>query len=67
MSITVAVFVSYVVGSIVTGFMAYKRGVIRGSSVTIDVMIAKKMVKTRRRSDGEIELLPLDHTDTTVF
>jgi hypothetical protein len=62
MSVEIAVIVGYVVGSIVTGYMAYKRGVIRGSGATVDMLIAANFVKWRR-VNGEIELRPLDSKD----
>ena len=62
MSLEIAVVVGYVVGSIVTGIMAYKRGVIRGSGATVDMLIAANFVKWRK-VNGEIELRPLDNND----
>jgi hypothetical protein len=62
MSLEIAVVVGYVIGSIVTGFMAYKRGVIRGSGATVDMLIAANFVKWRK-VNGEIELRPLDNND----
>lgn len=62
MSMALAVFISYVIGSIVTGFMAYKRGVIRGSGATVDMLVAANFVKWRR-VNGEIELQPLGKND----
>ncbi len=62
MSLEVAVIIGYVVGSIVTGFMAFKHGVIRGSGLTIDILVSKNFVKWRR-VNGEIELRPLDSKD----
>jgi hypothetical protein len=62
MSVEIAVIVGYVVGSIVTGYMAYKRGVIRGSGATVDMLIAANFVKWRK-VNGEIELRPLDSND----
>ena len=62
MSLEIAVVVGYVVGSIVTGIMAYKRGVIRGSGATVDMLIAANFVKWRK-VNGEIELRQLDNND----
>jgi hypothetical protein len=62
MSAEIALMVGYVVGSIVTGLMAYKHGVIRGSSCTIDILVSKNFVKWRK-INGEIELRPLDSKD----
>lgn len=62
MSIEFALVCGYVVGSIVTGFMAYKHGVIRGSGATVDMLVAANFVKWRR-VDGEIELQPLSKDD----
>ena len=62
MSLEIAVVVGYVVGSIVTGIMAYKRGVIRGSGATVDLLISANFVKWRK-VNGEIELRPLDNND----
>jgi hypothetical protein len=62
MSIGLAVFISYIVGSIVTGLMAYKAGVIRGSGATVDMLVAANFVKWRR-VNGEIELQPLGKDD----
>jgi hypothetical protein len=62
MSAEVALIIGYVVGSIVTGLMAYKHGVIRGSGVTIDILVSKNFVKWRK-VNGEIEIQPLDSKD----
>ena len=62
MSLEIAVVVGYVVGSIVTVYMAYKRGVVRGSGATVDMLIAANFVKWRK-VNGEIELRPLDSKD----
>jgi hypothetical protein len=62
MSLEIAIVVGYVVGSIVTGIMAYKRGVIRGSGATVDLLISANFVKWRK-VNGEIELCPLDSKD----
>lgn len=62
MSAEVALIVGYVVGSIVTGLMAYKHGVIRGSGLTLDILVSKNFVKWRK-VNGEIEIQPLDSND----
>ena len=62
MSVEFAVVFGYVIGSIVTGVMAYKRGVIRGSGVTVDMLIASNFLKWRK-VNGEIELQPLNNND----
>jgi hypothetical protein len=62
MSLEVAVLIGYVVGSVVTGFMAFKHGVTRGSGLTIDILVSKNFVKWRK-VNGEIELRPLDSKD----
>ena len=62
MSAEVALMVGYVVGSIVTGLMAYKHGVIRGSGLTLDILVSKNFVKWRK-VNGEIEIQPLDSND----
>jgi len=62
MSVEVAVLISYIVGSIVTGLIAYKRGVIIGSGATVDMLVAANFVKWRR-VNGEIELQPLGKDD----
>jgi hypothetical protein len=62
MSVEFAVVFGYVIGSIVTGFMAYKRGVIRGSGETVDMLIASNFLKWRK-VNGEIELQPLNNND----
>jgi len=62
MSVEVAVLIGYLIGSIVTGLMAYKRGVIRGSGATLDMLVAANFVKWRR-VNGEIELQPLGKDD----
>ena len=62
MSLEIAIVVGYIVGSIVTGIMAYKRGVIRGSGATVDMLISANFVKWRK-VNGEIELCPLDSKD----
>ena len=66
MSMGLAVFISYIVGSIVTGLMAYKRGVIRGSGETVDMLVAANFVKWRR-VNGEIELQPLGKDDQRIL
>jgi len=62
MSAEIAIIIGYVVGSIVTGLMAYKRGVIRGTGATVDMLIAENFLKWRK-VNGEIELCPLDSND----
>lgn len=62
MSAEFALMIGYVVGSIVTGLMAYRHGVIRGSGSTIDLLVSKNFVKWRK-VNGEIELRPLDSKD----
>ena len=62
MSVEIAIVIGYVVGSIVTGFMAYKRGVIRGTGATVDMLIAENFLKWRKVNGG-IELCPLDSKD----
>ena len=62
MSAEVAIIIGYVVGSIVTGLMAYKHGVIRGSGLTLDILVSKNFVKWRK-VNGEIEIQPLDSND----
>ena len=62
MSVEIAIVIGYVVGSIVTGFMAYKRGIIRGTGATVDMLIAENFLKWRK-VNGEIELCPLDSKD----
>ena len=62
MSVEIAIVIGYVVGSIVTGFMAYKRGVIRGTGATVDMLIAENFLKWRK-VNGVIELCPLDSKD----
>ena len=62
MSVEIAIVVGYVIGSIVTGIMAYKRGVIRGAGVTVDMLVAANFVKWRK-VNGEVELCPLDSKD----
>lgn len=62
MSAEVALMIGYFVGSIVAGLMAYKHGVIRGSGVTIDILVSKNFVKWRK-VNGEIEIQPLDSKD----
>lgn len=42
--------------------MAFKHGVIRGSGLTIDILVSKNFVKWRK-VNGEIELRPLDSKD----
>ena len=42
--------------------MAYKHGVIRGSGLTLDILVSKNFVKWRK-VNGEIEIQPLDSND----
>ena len=65
MSMGLAVIISYFVGSIVAGFIAYKRGIVHGSSATVDMLVAANFVKWHR-VDGEIELLPLSKDDQGI-
>jgi hypothetical protein len=57
-SIYVFLFVTYVVGTLVGMYMGFRSGVIRGSSLTVDLLVENKFIRTER-INGEIHLKPL--------
>ena len=50
-------FLAYCGGSVVTGFMVWKKNSIDSINLTIDSLIEKGYLRSRKTENGEIEIL----------
>ena len=56
-------FIAYISGSVATYFLMLKTTFIDASERTIDTLIDAGFIRTRKNSDGEVELLRWDAAD----
>ena len=56
-------FLAYVSGSVVTGWMVWRSAVTNSIAFTVDNLVKNGFLRYRRMSDGEIEILKYDHVD----
>ena len=56
-------FLAYIAGSVVTGWMVYKSQTIDVVGKTIDTLCEAGFIRYKKRTDGEVELMQWDAKD----